>query len=169
MSISCRLFVHDMTKSWSSFVYDMTSHRLSMIWQMCCNKWWVNIYIYISHVYMTWRASWSSFVYDMSDMGWLHVVGSLELQVSSAKEPYERDDILQNRPMKETIFSTFTYTLVMYIWHDEHLEARLSMTWHLIISDVMCAHLSMTWHVAHTNQLQIIGMGWLHVVGSSNF
>ena len=26
-------------------------------------------------------------------MGWLRVVGSLKLQVSSAKEPYERDDI----------------------------------------------------------------------------
>jgi len=28
-------------------------------------------------------------------MGWLQVVGSLKLQVSLAKEPYERDDILQ--------------------------------------------------------------------------
>jgi len=32
-------------------------------------------------------------------MGWLHVVGSLKLQVSFAKEPYERDDILQKRPI----------------------------------------------------------------------
>jgi len=29
----------------------------------------------------------------------LHVVGSLKLQVSFAKEPYERDDILQKRPI----------------------------------------------------------------------
>jgi hypothetical protein len=32
-------------------------------------------------------------------MGWLHVVSSIKLQVSFAKEPYERDDILQKRPI----------------------------------------------------------------------
>ena len=32
-------------------------------------------------------------------MGWLRVVGSLKLQVSFAKEPYKRDDILQKRPV----------------------------------------------------------------------
>jgi len=30
-------------------------------------------------------------------MGWLRLVGSLKLQVSLAKEPYKRDDILQKR------------------------------------------------------------------------
>jgi len=34
-----------------------------------------------------------------SSMGWLRLVGSLKLQVSFAKEPYKRDDILQKRPM----------------------------------------------------------------------
>ena len=34
-----------------------------------------------------------------SDMGWLRLVGSLKLQVSFAKEPYKRDDILQKRPI----------------------------------------------------------------------
>jgi len=29
------------------------------------------------------------------DMGWLRLVGSLKLQVSFAKEPYQQDDILQ--------------------------------------------------------------------------
>jgi len=33
------------------------------------------------------------------DMGWLPLVGSLKLQVSFAKEPYKRDDILQKRPV----------------------------------------------------------------------
>jgi len=33
------------------------------------------------------------------DMGWLRLVGSLKLQVSFAKEPYKRDDILQKRPI----------------------------------------------------------------------
>jgi len=32
-------------------------------------------------------------------MGWLRLVGSLKLQVSFAKEPYERDDTLQKRPI----------------------------------------------------------------------
>ena len=32
-------------------------------------------------------------------MGWLRLVGSLKLQVSFAKEPYKRDDILQKRPI----------------------------------------------------------------------
>jgi len=32
-------------------------------------------------------------------MGWLRLVGSLKLQVPFAKEPYERDDILQKRPI----------------------------------------------------------------------
>jgi len=33
----------------------------------------------------------------MPYMGWLRVVGSLKLQVSFAKEPYKRDEILQKR------------------------------------------------------------------------
>ena len=32
-------------------------------------------------------------------MGWLRLVGSLKLYDSFAKEPYERDDILQKRPI----------------------------------------------------------------------
>jgi len=32
-------------------------------------------------------------------MGWLRLVGFLKLQVSFAKEPYKRDDILQKRPL----------------------------------------------------------------------
>ena len=32
-------------------------------------------------------------------MGWLQLVGSLELEVSTVKEPYKRDYILQKRPV----------------------------------------------------------------------
>jgi len=32
-------------------------------------------------------------------MGWLRLVGSLKLQVSLVNEPYQRDNILQKRPM----------------------------------------------------------------------
>jgi len=34
-----------------------------------------------------------------STMGWIRLVGSLKLQVSFAKEPYKRDNILQKRPV----------------------------------------------------------------------
>jgi len=39
-------------------------------------------------------------------MGWLWLVGSIKLQVSFAKEPYKRDDILQKRPMILSILLT---------------------------------------------------------------
>jgi len=32
----------------------------------------------------------------VSDMGWLRLEGSLKIQVSFAKEPYKRDDILHS-------------------------------------------------------------------------
>jgi len=39
-------------------------------------------------------------------MGWLWFVGSIKLQVSFAKEPYKRDDILQKRPIILSILLT---------------------------------------------------------------
>jgi len=36
-------------------------------------------------------------------MGWLELVGSIKLQVSFAKEPYKRDNILQKRPIIQSI------------------------------------------------------------------
>jgi len=57
-------------------------------------------------------------------MGWLRLVGSLKLQVSFAKEPYKRDDILKKRPMilrslllvatPYVYLSANTYILYMY-------------------------------------------------------
>ena len=38
-------------------------------------------------------------IIDVSATGWLHLVDSFKLQVSFAKEPYERDDILQRKPI----------------------------------------------------------------------
>ena len=34
---------------------------------------------------------------NRQNMGWLRLVGSIKLQVTFAKEPYKRDDILQKR------------------------------------------------------------------------
>jgi len=38
-------------------------------------------------------------ILEFIPMGWLRLVGSLKLQVSFAKEPSKRDDILQKRPI----------------------------------------------------------------------
>jgi len=40
-----------------------------------------------------------SFLFDIRTIGWLRLAGSFKSQVSFAKEPYKRDDILQQRPM----------------------------------------------------------------------
>ena len=39
-------------------------------------------------------------------MGWLWLVGSIKLQVASAREPYKIDDILQKRPLILSILLT---------------------------------------------------------------
>ena len=44
-------------------------------------------------------------------MGWLHVIGSLKLYVSFAKEPYERDDIL---PKRHVILSSLLIVATPY-------------------------------------------------------
>ena len=53
-------------------------------------------------------------------MGWLRLVGSLKLQVSLAKEPYKRDDILQKRPMiLRSLLTRRTYrvcNLCIHVW-----------------------------------------------------
>jgi len=51
----------------------------------------------MSFLWVTNDSFLSSFI--IHDMGWLRLVGSLKLQVSFAKEPYKRDDILQKRPI----------------------------------------------------------------------
>ena len=45
------------------------------------------------------KKSRASSVLRCVDMGWLRLVGALKVQVSFAKEPYKRDDILQKRPI----------------------------------------------------------------------
>ena len=50
-------------------------------------------------------------------MGWLQVVGSLKLKVSSVKEPYERDDILQKR-----LIILRSLLIVATPYHTQHNE-----------------------------------------------
>jgi len=49
-------------------------------------------------------------------MGWLWLVGSIKLQVSFAKEPYKRDNILQKRPIISSILLTVATPYLTY-WH----------------------------------------------------
>jgi len=52
-------------------------------------------------------------------MGWLQLVGSIKLQVSFAKEPYKRDDILQKRPIILSILLTVAtpYRIYCIYWY----------------------------------------------------
>jgi len=50
-------------------------------------------------------------------MGWLRLVGSLKLQVSFAKHPYNRNYILQRRPMILRSLLIVTTTYVVYMCH----------------------------------------------------
>jgi len=69
------------------------------------------------------RGGWlpGAFSYDTwMHMGWLQLVGSLKLQVSFAKEPYKRADILQKTPIIWR--SLLTVATPYYIWQPKHLE-----------------------------------------------
>jgi len=62
-------------------------------------------------------------LYDLFKiMGWLRLVGSLKLQVSFAKEPYKRDDILQKRPI---ILSNLLHVATPYMCYGVATISRL--------------------------------------------
>ena len=64
--------------------------------------------ILLTKASFTWCITWewiTSYSWD-SIMGWLRLVGSLKLYVSFAKEPYKRDDILQNRTQESLVHPT---------------------------------------------------------------
>ena len=50
-------------------------------------------------IYINFKMSFRTHIAALHRMGWLRLVGSLKLQVSFAKEPYKRDDILPKRPI----------------------------------------------------------------------
>jgi len=87
------LFVGLFGRSLSAYV------GLLYIWK---KTWAFHIYIFHIHVNVFTRGvrlvlcNQSFFV---THMGWLRLVSSFKLQVSFAKEPYKRDDILQKWPM----------------------------------------------------------------------
>ena len=83
---------------------------------VCCWRWYIYTHIYAYrhkytygyiytyiHMYVYVLINW---LHASSAMGWLRAVGSIKLQVSFAKEPYKRDDILQKRPIILSILLT---------------------------------------------------------------
>jgi len=57
-------------------------------------------------------------------MGWLRLVGSLKLQVSFAKEPYKRDDILQKRPI---ILSILLIVATPYMNDERYISLKKNL------------------------------------------
>jgi len=49
-------------------------------------------------------------------MAWLWLVGSIKLQVSFAKEPYERDEILQKSPIIRSLSIVATPHGMAWLW-----------------------------------------------------
>jgi len=83
---------------------------------------YMHIYICYTHVYAYVDAYTYTYVcihvcvYRIPGMGWLRLVGSLKLQVSFAKEPYKRDDILQKRPIILCMHMLMhTHTCIPYV------------------------------------------------------
>jgi len=63
-------------------------------------------------------------------MGGLRLVGSLKLQVSVAKEPYKRDDILQKRPLiLRSLLIVATPYSVAILSQNEKREAISLLIW----------------------------------------
>jgi len=109
--------MNDMTHSYvrhDSFIRGVTHsyvRRDSLIHDSFIRETWlIHIWRDMTHSYMRhdsfiYGATWLIHTWDMTlvtwltNMGWLRLVGSLKLQVSFAKEPYKRDDILQKRPI----------------------------------------------------------------------
>jgi len=79
-----------------------------------------------------------SFVCDMSNscsachMGWLWLVGSIKLQLSFAKEPYKRDDILQKRPVIKSILLTVATPYLCLFRVSFRWGTTWSYAWHVV-------------------------------------
>ena len=81
---------------WDTCTHSSLSANQPLILKLFCGKWPIKMRqaILLRHLVL------ARLLRDATmNMGWLRLVGSFKLQVSFAKEPYKRDDILQERPM----------------------------------------------------------------------
>jgi len=89
--------VCDMTRS---YVWHHSFIRVTWLIHMCDMT-----HSYVWHdsfIRVTWHALFifvTRLILILRGMEWLRLVGSLKSQVSFAKEPYKRDNILQKRPI----------------------------------------------------------------------
>jgi len=109
-------------------------------------------------------------------MGWLWSVGSIKLQVSFAKETYNRDDILQKRPIILSILLTVATPYVnishcntqyesIVAQHTSHCERLLLITANNM-GLLSCRSKPTMWNSCCL--FKILPMGWLRLVGSLN-
>ena len=128
--------------------------RLSYVWNNC-HMYDKTCLIHVCE--MTWRVWLDSFMCmtRLIHMGWLQLVGSIKLQVSFAKEPYKRDDILQERHI---ILSILLSVATPYVFHDSficvtwlfHMRAMphsyewhdsfICVPWLIHMCDMTCQH-----------------------------
>ena len=84
------------------YIYMIYIHIYICMRHVCIYDIYTYMYIYIYDIYIY---ETCIHMYDCAcastclDMRWLRLVGSLKSQVSFTKEPYNRDDILQKRPI----------------------------------------------------------------------
>jgi len=82
-------------------------------------------FISMNELYSRYRTSyrWTSCTVDTElDMGWLWLVGSIKIQVSFAKEPCKRDNILQKKPI---ILSILLTVATPYRWWIFDIDGQL--------------------------------------------
>jgi len=90
-------------------------------------------------------------------IGWLRLVGSLKLKVSFAKEPYERDDILQNRLeiLRSLLIVATPYHMTLLL----ALNFRAPLLFqNLYVSNIHMKHVAQ-WNVVRTNSCSRNNLG----------
>jgi len=83
--------------------------------RVCSATWRTQPLLAVAAPWFVWYTYIYKFIYWYTHMGWLRWIGSvkLKLQVSFAKEPYKRDDILQRRHVILSIIMTLA---TPYAW-----------------------------------------------------
>jgi len=124
-----------MNGSWHTYEWIMSHIWMSHVTHMnesCRTYEWVMLHIWMRHVTHMSESCHTCVPWPIHlamNMGWLRLVGSLKLYVSFAKDPYKRDDILQQRPI---IWRSLLIVATLY--HE------LATTYHELVMDYWSWH-----------------------------